>query len=282
MTGTGTGTGTDAPDGGDGLYSVRMRASDGGAHVSGAETLTGDPDAAAGEMVARALDHPRGDPDEVTVTVEPLDCDPVRTPALPVVTVEAAGVDAARATVARLLRAAGVDDRALAAGRAVLEGDTAARGAALLDADDGARLDPDPERGVRATRMGATADADLDAAVARARLADTRVRDALVLATKVEAAPGVLAEVCRSDNPDYDAGYCVAGGVYYRFPRLSEASDDRGGRAVFLAPDADLEECARFLSAEPLLVTGARGFERRPPEAVPVANADPTGRQSPR
>lgn len=256
------------------LYSVRMRASEGDDHVSGAETLTADPDATAREMVARAVTHSRGDPDEVTVTVERLDAEPDRTPALPVVTVETGSVAAARAVVADLLADAGVDERALAAGRDVLAADTATRGAALLDATDGTRLDPDPERGVRATRMGTAPDAGLDAAVERAGLADTRVRDALVLATKVAAAPGVLAEVCRSDNPDYAAGYCVAGGVYYRFPALSEPGDDRGGRAIFLAPGADPEACVRFLEERPVLVTGARGFERRPPEAGPVADPE--------
>lgn len=258
----------------DDLYSVRMRASEEGAHVSGAETLTADPDAAAGGMVARALAHSRGDPDEVTVTVERLDAAPERTPALPVVTVETGSVAAARSVATRLLADAGVGERALAAGRDALETDTAARGAALLDARDGARLDPDPERGVRATRMGAARDAGLESAIERAGLADTRVRDALVLATKVAATPGILGEVCRSDNPDYAAGYCVAGGVYYRFPALSDPGDDRGGRAVFLAPTADPEACVRFLEEAPVLVTDVRGFARRDPGAVPVPDAD--------
>jgi len=254
----------------DDIYSVRMRASEGATHVSGAETLTAEPDAAAGEMVERALSHARGTPDEVTVTVEPLEDAPERMPALPVVTVDTDGVGQARAVVACLLADAGVGERALAAGREALSGETAARGAALLDAADGTRLDPAPEWGVRATRMGAAPGADLDAAVERAGLADTRVRDALVLATKVAAAPGVLGAVCRSDNPDYDAGYCVAGGVYYRFPRLSEPGDARGGRAVFLASGTEPEACVQFLRRRPVLVIGARGFERRDSGAVPV------------
>lgn len=71
-------------------FSVRMRASDSDKHVSGAETIvTSDGSdaaarddhadecvtavsAAANSMIQQALDNQRGDPDEVTVTVEQL------------------------------------------------------------------------------------------------------------------------------------------------------------------------------------------------------------------
>jgi 6-carboxyhexanoate--CoA ligase len=56
-----------------------------------------------------------------------------------------------------------------------------------------------------------------------------------VLAAKVLAAPGMVAELCWSDDPDYTAGYVAAPALgYVRFPHLKPAGEERGGRAFFV------------------------------------------------
>lgn len=257
----------------DDLFSVRMRANEGDAHVSGAETIArrGDVDAVASEMVARALDHPRGRPNDVVVTVDRLDEAPRRVRALPVVTVDAAGVATCRRVARRLLERAGVAPSVVDEGIDCLESETAERGAALLDARDGTRHDPAPERGVRVSRLGCSdaGGAALDDALDANGLASTRIRDALLLATKVARAPGTVAELCWSDNPDYTAGYVATERGYYRFPDLKPAGDSRGGRVFFLSPDADVEATVDFLERRPVLVDDVGTFETVAPDAVP-------------
>jgi 6-carboxyhexanoate--CoA ligase len=253
------------------LFSVRMRAASDGRHVSGAETSVPErrvAEAAAG-MVSRALGHPRGDPDDVTVSIDRLDEAPLRVPALPVVTVEAAGVDAGRRAARRLLDDAGVPAVIVDRAFDLLERDTADHGAALLDTT-GTRRDPNPERGVRVSRLGTSerGASALDAALDAHDLPSTRVRDALVLATKVVRAPGVVAELCRSDNPEYTAGYVATAEGYYRFPALKPAGDPRGGRVFLLAPDADVARTVDFLETRPVVVDDVRSFDRVPPAAV--------------
>jgi 6-carboxyhexanoate--CoA ligase len=258
----------------DDLYSVRMRASEGERHVSGGEELVAREriQPAADRLLDRALAHERGDPDAMTVTVERLDRAVRTETSLPVVTVTTETVAAARETARRLLRTAGVAPSAIDSAVATLERDTARRGAALLDAATGDRLDPDPERGVRCRYVGTTAAGReaFTSAIEAAGLGDTQVGDALQLATKVCTTPGVRAELCWSDDPDYQPGYVATPTAYYRFPALKPAGDDRGGRAYLLDPSADAAACRERLESEPVRIDGVATFSRRSPAAVPL------------
>ncbi|WP_435067669.1 6-carboxyhexanoate--CoA ligase [Haloplanus sp. C73] len=265
-------------------FSVRMRASAGDDHVSGAETIVardtaGEPSpsaavskeiaSAAESMVQRALQHPRGDPDDVTVTVERLSSLPRRIDALPVVTLD---VDGETRRVAReLLSRAGVTDDALTRGFDTIRSDTAKRGAALVDAADGSRLDPTPTKGVRVTHIGTSSagrDA-LDAALAAQDVASPEtVREAVVLSTTVARAPGTRAELCWSDDPDYDTGYVATSDAYYRLPALKPDGVTDGGRAIFVDSDAPVDETIEHLENQPVLIDGASGAEKLSPATL--------------
>ena len=267
-------------------FNVRMRASGGDEYVSGAETIvTSDGSAAtdisdhtdelqaavagaADSMIQRALDHPRGDPDEVTVTVERLSRPPRRLEALPVVTVDVDDADEAQRVARKLLSHAGVSDDALTRGFDVLRAETAERGAALIDAADGSRLDPDPVRGVRASHIGASDSGRnaLDAVVAEQGVTSPgTVREAVVLATAIAHAPGTRAELCWSDDPDYIAGYVATLDAYYRFPALKPGNVTEGGRAVFVEPDKAVGRVVEHLEKCPVLVDGAADSEEVEP-----------------
>lgn len=260
----------------DDLFNVRMRAAEDGEHVSGDEAIgtRDDVEETARTMLSRALDHSRGDPDDVTVTVERLSTEPVRMPALPVVTVEATDVDTGHRVARTLLEREGVSAAAIDRGFDVLWSETAERGAALLDTADGTRRDPDRPRGVRVSRLGTSerGQSELDAALEEYGLASTRIRDALVLATKTLRGPGIVAELCWSDNPDYTAGYVATEQGYYRFPALKQEGDPRGGRAFFLRTDAPVERTVGFLEERPVLVDSVQTFERTPPAEVPATS----------
>jgi 6-carboxyhexanoate--CoA ligase len=248
----------------DRLYSLRMRAERGGEHCSGAERIApaGALPGLAAELVARALAHSNGTPDAVHCHIDrlpgPIPCRPlpdVRTHAVP-------DWRAGRACARSLLLRAGV---AAPAADAALQrlangpapGGRVMRGAMLVDALTGKRLEADPGRGVRISRMDLEPQArtGILATLAAAGLGHQRVAEALVLAGKVLQAPGIVAEVCWSDDPDYLAGYVADPQLgYQRITCLKESGDGRGGRALFVrTAGLDLPALVAFLERQAIL-----------------------------
>ncbi len=246
-------------------YSVRMRAAEGGPHeqggrhISGAERLASveEVEAAAAAMIRRALFHPRGAADFINVQIECVDKAAVsEVPALPVSSRSAASVAAARGEAVAELAAAGVAEAAAVRGLNRLAGlAEAMRGAMLVSAADGARLDSSGLRGVRVSRMDGSGDPGLQAYLAERGLLNDHAPEALVLATKVASCPGVVAELCWSDDPGYTTGYVASPARgYCRIPCLKEAGSDQGGRVFFLAETADVSAVCRYLETQPVKV----------------------------
>ncbi len=248
------------------MSSLKMRAEAGGKHISGAERLLADVEleSAAVIMLQRALQHSRGSADKITFSIEEHQDEQIRPGVLPDLTNNLVddwqqGRDVAQA----LLVEAGVAE--VAAQNALLElhqgaapGGESMRGAMLIDADSGERLEEDPARGVRASRMDLTDDARqfLEAALNSAGFNNTHVIEALTLAAKVIAAPNLVAELCWSDDPDYTAGYVASGCFgYQRISCLKQQGERRGGRAFFVrTADKDLATTIDWLERVPLLI----------------------------
>ncbi len=258
------------------LLNIRMHASRQGRHLSGGERLAGgeELDDLALALLRRALEHPRG-ADRISLTVEALSREAIRRGRLPDVhTFLVDDYRQGRQAAMALLRRAGVGEAAARAAFAALSRGPAPdggnmRGAMLIDAASGARLEADPARGVRASRMDLSPEAarELDRELTRLGLDRRRVREALVLAAKVMATPGIVAELCWSDDPDYTAGYVAAPGLgYLRLPHLKPAGEGRGGRAFFLRCSiADLAAVVTHLQLTPVLFEEIGRFH--PPRA---------------
>ena len=249
-----------------GLYSIRMRASIGDRHVSGGERIVilEKIERTVEELVERAM-RKGCTRDQVTVTLEPLrDTLIHRLSALDVITLSAPDMQAGRKAASRVLQRAGVSAQAvqaaishLSAGAALSGGNM--RGAMIIDAQKGERLEPDRERGVRASRFDWSEEADekISRQLTALGLTHFRTREALALATKVAFAPGIVAELCWSDDPDYTAGYVAsAGRGYVRFPFLKLLGEAKGGRAFFVNRDTlDMDTLLRYLEQEAALIT---------------------------
>ena len=210
------------------LFSVKMRASQEGAHISGAERIV--PASAlpqlAAVMTTRALDHAKGKPDFINIKIEAAP-EPLHLKALAVSTHPVKTPEEGWATARALLAADGFTriDEILALFRETY----GMRGAMLLDADTLERLEPDPARGVRATFMD-----DAASAMRRFSAEKNHYAEAIVLATKVAHAPGIVGEICLSDDPDYVTGYVASKRIgYARITCLKEKGDPAGGR-IFL------------------------------------------------
>jgi 6-carboxyhexanoate--CoA ligase len=129
----------------------------------------------------------------------------------------------------------------------------------IMDSRSGERLEPDRERGVRASRFDWTEEAFrmVQQSLESRGLTHHRTREALALATKVAHAPGMVAELCWSDDPEYTAGYVASLGTgYVRFPFLKQHGDSSGGRAFFVDRDRlNMDRLVNFLQNEPVLIS---------------------------
>ncbi|GAB4387852.1 MAG: 6-carboxyhexanoate--CoA ligase [Thermodesulfovibrionales bacterium] len=250
---------------GSSIWSVRLRASRRGVHISGAEGLYGrdEVERAVGLYARRALGHPRGRPDTIAITVEEVRERPALIAALPVMTLACGSTRQARGVIRTLLGLSGVSEDAAREAMEVLYSGPVMRGAALVSARGGTRLEPDPSRGVRASRMGVSKDAmrGIGRGLSRLGINTETVREALVLASKVASCPGVLAEVCVSDDPGYTTGYVASRRLgYLRVPHIKRAGSRRGGRVIFLKEGADAGKAIRYLERRPVLVSSVGGF----------------------
>lgn len=254
-------------------YSVRMRSAQGGdheaggRHISGAEQLVPPAEltAVAGEMLERALSHSRGRADFIQITVEAVRREEITTvPLLPVTTIAAADTAGGRRAAQAVLVQKGVSADAAAKGvEALTSLPGSMRGAMVLCAVSGKRLDDRGDRGIRVSRMDATDKRQLAASLQQQGLVSSHVQEAIVLAAKVAAAPGMVAELCWSDDPEYTAGYVASAGGYVRFPHLKDYGNPVGGRVFFVQPDCDLAILGDYLERRPVTVAVPGGEEEQ-------------------
>ena len=245
------------------LYSVRMRAAQGGPHeqggkhISGAERLVRREllNATAAAMLTRALSHSRGTADFTNLIVEAVPAGDIQAVnCLPVISIAAADVNAGRALAVTALIKAGVAPAAAAAGLKALEDMNHMRGAIIAGACSGSRLDTSGERGIRVSRMDSADQAAYWRWLGRQGYTNDHIREALVLASKVMAAPGMVAELCWSDDPEYTAGYVAAPAGYTRITPLKAYGSDRGGRIFFVKENTDMAELIQYLRFQPVLI----------------------------
>lgn len=230
------------------LYSVKMRASADNKHISGGEKIVPACQlaACAGRLTERAMGHSRGEPDRLSIKIEKLEeQDILYLDALPVRTLEVDSFSSGLEQLRAFLLALGVSraEEVLA----LLPQTYAMRGAMLLDADTLERLEPDRERGVRATCMDARPAGGTE---------KNHFAEALVLATKAAHAPNIIGELCISDDPEYVTGYAASLATgYLRISKLKPLGSENGGRIFLYRGDrSQVDRTIAFLQERPVLV----------------------------
>ena len=227
------------------LHSLRMRSEAEGRHISGAERLLTFTDLgdAVIAMLQRALFHSRGRADSINFQIEEVPADQIVSGHLPdLYNNQVADWRQGRDLAYEMLVTMGVARHVAGGAIAVIANGAAPdgqsmRGAMLIDADSGERLEPDQMRGIRVSRMDLTGQArlHLKQLLSVQQLDNPHVIEALTLAAKVIAAPGVVAELCWSDDPDYLSGYVASADYgYQRINLIKPAGEQRGGRAFFV------------------------------------------------
>ena len=252
---------------GDGMWlSVRMRASQNGMHVSGAERLVplAYGSAVVRSLLRRAESLSKRVPDEIVLTVDEIEAASIRyVPVLKARTVDVLNPCEGLRKSLVVLSDWGVSASAIdIALRLLMSGSSPdggnMRGAAIVDWVTGTRLEPDQRRGIRVSCVDMTpADrAWFDGRFQR-RFPTGRFRDALILASKAASLSSVRAEICWSDDPDYVAGYVASReGGYVRFPHMKDRGNPLGGRIYFVDTHSfDVAAGEEYLELQPVLVT---------------------------
>ena len=237
------------------LYSVRMRAAQGGPHEKGGHHISGaerivkleEVGTIAQSLADRALYHSKGTADFINITVDLIPPEKIRyIDCLKVEEHKTNSISESHQLAIELLDDPAISKTAVYKAISMLKSlDKSMRGAMLVDAITGERLDTG-NRGVRVSHM--------DSFDSYALGDNEHMREALVLASKVQSADGVVGELCWSDDPDYTVGYVACNGVYHRLPNMKEFGSDIGGRVFFVRSDIDSESVIEYLERTPVLV----------------------------
>ena len=235
------------------LYSIKMRAAKGDLHVSGAERIIPQADisAAVSALTERALHHGLGRADFINIKMEEVQNTQLEyLDALPVSKRPAQTIEETYKIMREMLCELGLEAKADEL-IDLLRHNHPMRGAVLYDVATSTRLEPDKERGIRVTYMDA-------AGAASASSCKNHFREAIVLATKVVHAPGVIAELCLSDDPDYLVGYLASlKHGYVRLMPMKEMGNPHGGRIfIFDSTKAKAEDAINYLEKQRVLVRG--------------------------
>ena len=237
------------------LYSVRMRAAQGGPHEKGGHHISGaerivkleEVGAIAQSLADRALHHSKGTADFINITVDLIPPEKITyIDCLKVEEHKTSSISESHQLATELLQGPHISEAAVLKAISLLKSlDKSMRGAMLVDAITGERIDTG-DRGVRVSHM--------DSFDSYALGDNEHMREALVLASKVQSADGIVGELCWSDDPDYTVGYVACNGVYHRLPNMKEFGSDIGGRVFFVRSDIDSESVIEYLERTPVLV----------------------------
>lgn len=232
------------------LYSVKMRANCEEQHISGAEKIIAEEnlEKICGQLLERALHHAKGEASFINIKIEKVEPEDIMVlNALPVTTISVEDVKEGRQKLEECLKQEGVSDAETILNR--LKDTYRMRGAMLLNIDTMERMEPNLERGIRATYMDVADDKD-------DRKEKNHFKEALVLATKVAHHKNIIGELCISDDPDYVTGYFASKKIgYVRITKLKEMGCKDGGRVfLFRGNQEEAKECIQYLEQQKVLV----------------------------
>ena len=253
------------------MFNVKMRSSVGGIkgcggrHISGAERIVTDDDIedVLISFYRRARNHERGNPDFINIKIQKIDQSKIMTCGLLNVYSRSSSSKSQGRQIAReeLLKI-GVTELAVEKGFFALESlEDSMRGAMVLSATTGKRLDKMEERGVRCSNMDCADKRAYKEKLDSLGLKGDHAREALILASKVASAPGTVAELCWSDDPDYVTGYVGSSKLgYCRISVMKDKGDPVGGRIFFVRDGIDMEDYIDYLQNQVVLVSTDNKF----------------------
>jgi len=243
-----------------------MRASLNDGHMSGAERLVnGDFVQVIPELLHQSISS-YNMPDSIIFSVDTIDpSSVVYTPPLTIGTINSSRPEEAAAISSDILNMNGVSSPAIERAFYLLSTGPSPdrrnmRGAIIMDAATGERVEPDSSRGVRVTRADFTSDERLSIikSLMEEGIFHRRVMDALAIATKVAVRNESVAELCWSDDPEYTTGYVASrNSGYMRMTNMKKRGNMIGGRVFFVNLQGfNLQEYIYYLEKQPVIIGG--------------------------
>lgn len=262
------------------IYSLKMRASKHTGsiqeHVSGAEKILPQQELPQQmeALLSRALHHAKGKADFINLKIEAISSESLKyIEALPVSTHEAATPAEGRQFMCQIMMELGLTPDKCQKILELFQATYGMRGAMLLDVDTLERLEPDQQRGIRATYMDSIAPKGEAKAICDGK---NHFQEALVLASKVLSAPNIIGELCMSDDPDYITGYIATREKgYIRITKLKEMGCPDGGRIfLYRGPKSQVEDCIKYLQEQRVLVKNvpANSYSNNTPKPKSAPN----------
>ncbi len=242
------------------FYSIRMRATLEGKHVSGQERIVKKEDLE--KVLIELHRRPKGNWDFQTLKVERLKTAPtVLEKSLPIKNYRFGCVPLAHNFIVGLLEEELSIDRSLV--RSLLSklvsglkgGKENLPGALLVDPRSGKILNENPDKGVRTVLFDWREREKIRERLLKAGFTE-RTLDALALATK-NVYCGVEAEICISDDPSYITGYLASPKLgYVRITPMKEKGNPFGGR-IYFVKEENLSKTLKCLRKLPILIKEA-------------------------
>ncbi len=241
-----------------------MRSSLNEAHIAGAERLVdGEFVHVLQELMLQAVSAYKI-PDKIIISVDAIEPSSViYTRSLDIKTIESSSPEDSAKISADILNENGVSDAAIEKAFYLLRtGPSPAgrnmRGAIIMDAACGERMEPDSSRGIRVSRIDFTVNArnSLEKGLKERGIFHRRVIDAIAIASKVADKNETTTELCRSDDPEYTTGYVASKkSGYVRLTNMKEKGNPIGGRVFFVnRQDLNLEEYIYYLEKQPVII----------------------------
>ena len=240
------------------LFSVKLRASKDGRHISGAERIT--PYEKINTVINQLYQRlSRKEFDSINIKIDILKEQPLLVEkTLPVVNLTFKNhIEANKTAVQIIQKQTGLSKEKikqlidLIHSGASPDGENM-RGAMIVDLS-GNRLEKDQFRGVRTTHVDYLERDKIIQKLIKKGFTE-RTADAIALTTKNMLHKDIIAEYCISDEPDYLTGYISTKEAYYRLTPLKEKGNKKGGRIYFVKNKANIDEIYRFLEEKPVLI----------------------------
>lgn len=239
------------------LYSIKMRASKDGVHVSGGERIAEQ--TKLKQIVDELLDRP-AEFDFMNIKIEKISKVTYIKKSLDIYTYIFKDYIQANKFAAQLISAETginidiVERNINLIHTGAAENGNVMRGAMIVDME-GNRREFDKNRGVRTTGVDFVNREDITHQLLGKGFT-TRTADAVAIATKNLNSEHILAEYCISDDPEYLFGYVAVKGRYIRLFPLKEKGNPKGGRIYFVKKNTDINQLYEYLEKENILIEG--------------------------
>ncbi|UOQ92328.1 6-carboxyhexanoate--CoA ligase [Halobacillus shinanisalinarum] len=237
---------------------------EGGKHISGGEHLSSKADmqVKAVELIDKAFSHTQGEPTFFQMTIDKVEEHLQAIKPLSVSTIDATDAAQGRKLARSLLADHGISDEVIKKAMNLLESSNDNRGALIINAKTGERLDERKEKGVRVSHLYWEKENFEQWCKQKELVVNQRMKEALTLATKVCSHPLTIAELCWSDDPDYITGYVASAAKgYQRITKVKEYGDEAGGRLFFVNDDQSIDSYIHYLEKIPVSIGTEENYE---------------------